>query len=73
MSGTSMQHGTVVSCERAVEPHQRGADPYREPWPRKDEDRAVMTCEEMRRSAGMAHATLLVLAAWVIAWVLVGR
>jgi len=32
-----------------------------------------MTCEEMRRSAGMAHATLLVLAAWVIAWVLVGR
>jgi hypothetical protein len=32
-----------------------------------------MTCDEMRRSTGTANAMLLVLAAWVIAWVLVGR
>jgi hypothetical protein len=56
-----------------VEPHRRRADPYREPWPRKDEERAVMTCDEMRRSAGPANAILLILAAWVLAWVIVGR
>jgi hypothetical protein len=55
-----------------VEPNRR-ADPYREPWPRKDEDPAVLTCDEMRRSTGTANAILLVLAAWVIPWTLVGR
>ena len=59
--------------ERAVESHRRRADPYREPWPREDEERAVLTCEEMRRSAGPVHAIIFVLAAWVIAWVIVGR
>jgi hypothetical protein len=63
----------VVSSERTVEPHRRPADPYREPWPRKEEDRAVMTCEEMRSSTGPVSTMLLVLAAWVIAWVVVGR
>jgi hypothetical protein len=33
----------------------------------------VLTCEEMRRSAGPVHAIIFVLAAWVIAWVIVGR
>jgi hypothetical protein len=47
--------------------------PYRKPWPRKDAERVVLTCDEMRRSTGPASAILLVLAAWVIAWVLVGR
>jgi hypothetical protein len=56
-----------------VEPHRQRIDPYREPWPRKDEDIAVLTCEEMRRSTGMANVMLLLLAGWVIAWVLVGR
>jgi hypothetical protein len=32
-----------------------------------------MTCDEMRRGTGTANAMLLVLAAWVIAWVHVGR
>ena len=32
-----------------------------------------MTCDEMRRSTGMAKVMLLTLAAWVIAWVVVGR
>jgi hypothetical protein len=55
-----------------VEPH-RPADPYREPWARKAEDPAVMTCDEMRHSEGPVSTMLLVLAAWVIAWVVVGR
>jgi hypothetical protein len=37
------------------------------------DDHTVLTCEEMRRSAGAANAVLLVLAACVIAWVVVGR
>ncbi len=69
---TGHRHG-VVSSERAVQPHRRRPDPYRDPWPRKAEDRVVMTCDEMRRSAGTANAMLLVLAAWVIAWAFVGR
>jgi hypothetical protein len=56
-----------------VDPYRRRTDPYREPWPRDDEDRVVPTCDEMRRITGTANAMLLVLAAWVIAWVLAGR
>jgi hypothetical protein len=56
-----------------VQPHRRRVDPYRDPWPRKVEDRVVLTCDEMRRSTGTANAILLVLAAWVIAWALVGH
>jgi hypothetical protein len=33
----------------------------------------VLTCEEMRRSAGPANALLLAIAAGVIAWAVVGR
>jgi hypothetical protein len=33
----------------------------------------VLTCEEMRRSAGAMNAILLVFAAFAIAWVVVGR
>jgi hypothetical protein len=48
--------------------------PYREPSPPpEDEDHAVLTCEEMRRSTGTANAILLVLAASAIAWIFVGR
>ena len=32
-----------------------------------------MTCDEMRRTTGAPSAMLLVLAAWVIAWIVVGR
>jgi hypothetical protein len=59
--------------EEAVEPHRQHADPYREPSPPEDEDRVVLTCEEMRRSTDTANAVLLVLAAGAIAWLVVGR
>jgi hypothetical protein len=54
-------------------PHERRFDPYREPSPPQDAVPAVLTCEEMRRSAGPGSAILLALAAFAIAWILVGH
>jgi hypothetical protein len=54
-----------------VDPYR--ANPYREPSPPDEEEPAVLTCEEMRESAGAANAMLLALAAGVIAWVVIGR
>jgi hypothetical protein len=56
-----------------VKPHRRQSDPYREPSPPKDEERAVLTCEEMRRRTDTANAVLLAIAAGVIAWAVIGR
>jgi rhodanese-related sulfurtransferase len=43
------------------------------PSPPEDDEPAVLTCDEMRESAGAANALLLALAAGVIAWVVIGH
>jgi hypothetical protein len=56
-----------------VKPRRRQSYPYREPSPLEDEERAVPTCEEMRRRTGTANAVLLAVAAAAIAWAVIGR
>jgi hypothetical protein len=56
-----------------VEAHRRRKDPYREPSPPEEGDRAVPTCEEMRRGTGPETAFLLAFAACAIAWMFVGH